>query len=175
MNLKPNTLTFIGLCREYCSAIEQADTIPAEEFVANMVRLLPRIYITATDMEIPVVLDDEYVGIDSYLEEDYYESLRVKLENMFGPDDVYLEVFEDEMKYSDTPIRASLSEGLCDLFQTLYNFMETFRNNVSEQFMAAALQGVYDEFKAQWGQTLVNLMRPLNALANKSVDEENDF
>ncbi len=39
-----------------------------------------------------------------------------------GEDDVFLETFEEDMKYSDTPVAASVSESLADIFQPLYNF-----------------------------------------------------
>lgn len=114
--------------------------------------------------------------MDNYLEEDYYESLRVKIENLFGPDDVYLEVFEEEMKYSDTPIGASVAEGLCDLFQYFYNFTESIRCSLGDEMMAQAINAMRDEFEMSWSQTLVNVMRPLNALAHKNADgADEDF
>lgn len=178
MDLKPNTLTLIALCREYCSLIENSDRTAPHELVAQAVRLLPRIYMSATDLERMAVIEDveDTAGLDSYLEEDYYEALRLRLENLFGPDDVYLEVFEHEMRYSDTPVRASLAEGMCDLFQEFYNFTESVRGALSEEYLAAVLNVMGDEFRAVWSQTLVNLMRPLNALANKTMDlGEEDF
>lgn len=174
MDLKPNTLTLIGLCREYCSLIENAGETDPRELTARLVKILPRIYISATDLEHAVVIeeDDDSVGLDSYLEEDYYEALRLKLENIFGPDDVYLEVFEREMRYSDTPVRASLAEGLCDLYQEFYNFTESIRGALSDELLGSVLNAMGEEFKTMWSQTLVNLMRPLNALANKTLDDD---
>ena len=175
MDLKPNTLSLIALCREYCSLVENADRMDAREFTGHAVKLLPRIYISATDLERMVTAveeDEDTAGLDNYLEEDYYEALRLRLENIFGPDDVYLEVFEQEMRYSDTPVRASLAEGLCDLFQEFYNFTESVRGAVSEDYLALTLNAMGDEFRGVWSQTLVNLMRPLNAFANKTMDED---
>lgn len=172
MQLKPNTLSLIGLCREYCSALEGVEQMEPREFIDTMVRLLPRIYITASDLELPVAIagEEEDTGIDPYLEEDYYESLRLKIENLLGPDDVFLEVFEEEMKYSDTPIGASVAEGLCDLFQMFYNFTETIRNAIDDEALTGALRAMRDEFAASWSQTLVNIMRPLNRLAHQDDD-----
>lgn len=173
MDIKPNTLSLIALCREYCAEIEGVDEADATEFVRAIVRLLPRIYIAATDLDRMVTVEEsEDQGLDNYLEEDYYESLRFKLENLFGPDDVYLEVFESEMKYSDTPIRASLAEGLCDLFQTFYNFTESVKGAFSEDLLAAAVNGVRDEFESGWSQMLVNVMRPLNAIVNRTLSDD---
>lgn len=86
-----------------------------------MLRLLPRIYIAAND--IPESLDDTdaYIIAD-VLDEDSYEALRSAIEQLPGADDTYLEVFHQDMKYSDTPIAASIAEGLCDIFQSTYNY-----------------------------------------------------
>lgn len=170
MDLKPNTLSLIGLCREYCVAVESVESTSGPDFIAAMLRLLPRIYIAATDLERVVTLSDYDEGdaLDNYLEEDYYEALRLKIENMLGPDDVYLEVFEQEMKYSDTPIGASVAEGLCDLFQTFYNFVETLKGAIDDQLMGLAINAMRDEFESSWSQRLVNVLRPLNAIMYNS-------
>ena len=113
MDLSPNSLAFIALSNEYCFAVEnigQSDSSSA--FVAAMVRILPRIYIAASDLKPEPLLEEDEAYIESYLDEDYYESIRRQIENLLGPDDVYLEVFEEDMKYSETPIGMSLSEGL---------------------------------------------------------------
>lgn len=48
--LQNNQLAFIALANEYCSALESAGETMPGEFVASMLRLLPRIYISATDL-----------------------------------------------------------------------------------------------------------------------------
>lgn len=107
--LAPNTLAFMALANEYCQALETAESADTVEFTSTMTRLLPRIYISATDLTGAVALDEyssEY--IDNVLSEDYYNSIRLAIENLFGAEDVYLEVFEEDMKYSDTPISARI-------------------------------------------------------------------
>lgn len=177
MDLKPNTLSLIGLCREYCATLEGVEVMDARDFTNTVVRLLPRIYIAATDLTRIVTLSDpDERSLDNYLEEDYYESLRLKIENLFGPDDVYLEVFEEEMKYSDTPIGASVSEGLCDLFQVFYNFTEAVKGSLDEELLAMTINAMRDDFETTWSQTLVNVMRPLNAIVNRTLhDGDNDY
>ena len=123
MELAPNSLAFIALCNEYCCAVENCRESQPADFIASMLRLLPRIYIVASDLKPAPLMEDTDPYIESYLDEDYYESLRREIENLLGPDDVYLEVFEEDMKYSDTPIGMSVAEGVCDIFQVLYNFI----------------------------------------------------
>ncbi|MEG2819815.1 MAG: DUF5063 domain-containing protein, partial [Muribaculaceae bacterium] len=121
--LSTNSIAFIALANEYCNEIETTREIERETFIFSLLKLLPRLYISATDL---LKGDsDSSTFIDSYLDEDYYESIRRNMETLMGPDDVYLEVFEDDMKYSDTPIAASISECLADIYQDLYNFISS--------------------------------------------------
>ncbi len=158
--LTPNALAFIGLCNEYCHAVESANTTEREDFIASMLRLLPRIYITATD----ITSEDDFNGeIEPVMDEDFYESTRCCIASILGEDDTYLEVFEEDMKYSDTPIAACISEGLADLLQVFYNFIHTIQD-APEHVILQALQAIKDDFGAYWSQILCNVLRALNQI-----------
>lgn len=161
--LNTNSIAFIGLCNEYCMALENCRETEQEEFIESMLKLLPRLYISATDLTVNYV-EDEEPYIDNILDEDYYESIRRGIEQLMGEHDVYLEVFEEDMKYSDTPVSASIAEGLADIFQALYNFINTVRDS-TDDVTAMALLAVRDDFKAYWSATLCNVLRALNHLA----------
>lgn len=161
-SLNTNAIAFIGLCNEYCVAIEHAGEAEAEEFIDNMLRLLPRIYIAASDLrDDPDDFGDAY--IDNALDEDYYDSVRRGMESLLGADDTYLEVFEEDMKYSDTPVAASISESLADIFQVLFNFISTIRD-ATDETVRVAINSVRDDFKSYWSATLCNVLRALNHL-----------
>ncbi|HRF68336.1 MAG TPA: DUF5063 domain-containing protein [Muribaculum sp.] len=165
-SINNNALAFIALCNEYCQALERAREADRDNFVASMLRLLPRIYISASDLKIDSVLEDAY--IDGKLEEDYYDAIRRGVENLLGPDDTYLEVFEEDMKYSDTPIAASISEGLADIFQVFYNFLETVKD-VPEELVILGLIAVKEDFEVYWSRILCNVLRALNQLRYSDV------
>lgn len=167
--LNNNSLAFIGLCNEYCQTLESARETECDDFIAAMLRLLPRIYITASDLKIDDLgLEEPY--IDGRLDEDYYDSIRRSIENLLGPDDTYLEVFEEDMKYSDTPIAASVSEGLADIFQVLYNFLEAIKD-VPNELIDQALIAVKDDFQSYWSRILCNVMRTLNHIRYNALNE----
>lgn len=161
--LNTNAIAFIGLCHEYCTLLENTRDNELQSFVESMLHLLPRLYISATDLTVNI-LEDEEPYIENILDEDYYESIRRGIETLMGEHDVYLEVFEEDMKYSDTPVSASISEGLTDIFQTLYNFLNTVRDTTDET-TAIALLAVRDDFRGYWSATLCNVLRALNHLA----------
>ena len=170
--LNTNSLAFIALCNEYCAAVEDVRESDKDDFVQSMLRLLPRLYISATDLKVEA-LDEEDAYLEPILDEDYYESVRCGIENLMGPEDIFLEVFEEDMKYSDTPIAASISESLADLFQVLYNFVETIKNS-PQTMIDVALVAIKDDFASYWSQILCNVLRPLNQLSH-SIGDENEY
>lgn len=162
MDLSRNTLSFLGLASEFCSALEHAREAERSAFVAEMLRLLPRIYITAADLEVPPSAS-EYEPLAPYLDADGYDNIRSGIEALMGEEDTYLETFEQDMKYSDTPIGATISESLADIYQPLLNCALAVRD--SEGGLAAeAIAQVREQYEEYWAQTLVNVLRPLNAL-----------
>ena len=166
--LNTNSLAFIALCNEYCAAVEDVRESDKDDFVQSMLRLLPRLYISATDLKVEA-LDEEDAYLEPILDEDYYESVRCGIENLMGPEDIFLEVFEEDMKYSDTPIAASISESLADIFQVLYNFVGMVKE-APEHLIPLALVAVRDEFQGYWSRILCNVLRALNQLRYNSVE-----
>jgi hypothetical protein len=166
--LNTNSLAFIALCNEYCAAVEDVRESDKDDFVQSMLRLLPRLYISATDLKVET-LDEEDAYLEPILDEDYYESVRCGIENLMGPEDIFLEVFEEDMKYSDTPIAASISESLADIFQVLYNFVGMVKE-APEHLIPLALVAVRDEFQGYWSRILCNVLRALNQLRYNSVE-----
>lgn len=159
--LTPNALAFIGLCKEYCIAIANASQTDRDVFVDTMLRLLPRIYMSANDL---TVANADMAGdacIDDYLDETTYNDAQESIAALLGEHDTYLDVPEEDMKFSDTPVATSISEGLCDLLQELYNFLQTVRDS-TDQTVLEALVAVCDDFKNQWSLILCNVFRALN-------------
>lgn len=163
MKLSNNALSVIALANEFCRAVELAAEVESIEFVGKMIKILPRIYIAVSDIPADVESDADF-GFDSaHLEEDYYNEVRSAMAATLGEADSYLETFHQDMKYSDTPIAATVSEGLADIFQVLYNLVEDVRDSDPEQSMGH-LADLRDSFAEYWSETLCNVMRPLNQI-----------
>lgn len=158
--LTPNELAFIALTNEYCQAIESALDHDRDHLVSTMVKLLPRIYITANDLSLNAMTDSY---IEPALRETQYEQVRGALAQVMADEDVYLEVFLDNMKYSDTPISASVSENLADLYQEFYNLVNAVQYASSDD-QSDVLGLCYENFTDYWGQTLCNVMRALHTI-----------
>lgn len=169
--LSRNTLAFIALANEYCQDVENVLDKDKTDFITLMLRQLPRLYIAVSDVvEQEREEDTEQYVVVSYLTEDDYNRVRDCIYQLLGEDDVYLEVFEEDMKYSDTPIATTISENLCDLYQEFFNFVQTIKNSPAENVNDIVL-AEKDNFKSYWGQTLVNVMRAIHNLKYA----ENDY
>lgn len=161
-NIRRRLLTVTSLAADYCAVCENAGEMEKEEFVERMLDILPRIYWEFFDISADdVVLLEESDYFSSYVDEDYYESVRRHIESVLGPDDVFLETFEEDMKYSDTPIAASIAESLADIFQPLFDFISIVKDSDGDKIVEAYIQAK-ENFCLYWSQTLCNVLRALN-------------
>lgn len=165
--LSPNDLAFIALTNEYCQIVEQAADFSRHDLIDRMLKLLPRIYISARDLDIP---DDTMGGyIEPSLEEATYDQGRETIARVMEDEDIYLEVFMDDMRYSDTPISASISENLADLYQEFYNFVHAIQD-APTYLQTEMLTACGTNFREYWGQTLCNVLRALHCVNTHSED-----
>lgn len=172
--LSPNDLSVIGLANEYCQAMELAASTTPNEFIARILRLLPRIYIAVTDITYPAIDEPEYMFDSAHLDEAYYDQVRQNIAALLGSDDAYLETSHEDMQYSDSPLAASIAEGLADIFQVLYNFIEDVKHADTDTQIEQLAQ-LHEEFTNYWSAILCNVMRPLNLLSHKDFSEEDEY
>lgn len=162
--MNQSLIPIITEAHKYCSTLENVRQYEKDEFIRRILSLLPKIYSMFFDIEIEEdfsIMDGEFLR--SYVEEDYYNEIRNGVAALMGEDDVFLETFEEDMKYSDTPVAASISESLADIFQPLYDFISIVRESEGQQADLAysECRGLFREY---WSQTLCNVMRALNNL-----------
>lgn len=161
-NMNRRLIGVTQLAVEYCSACENAREMEREDFIDRMLDLLPRLYWEFFDISADEMVSlEEFPDFNDYVDEDYYESVRRHIEVLLGPDDTFLETFEEDMKYSDTPIAASIAECLADIFQPLFNFVSIVKDTEGDRIVDAFLDCKGD-FEGYWSQTLCNVLRALN-------------
>ncbi len=165
--LAPNSLAFIALSNEYCETLENIANFEKEDFIAKMLKLLPRLYISSTDLNIEESEEDYY--IESYLDEDTYNTICSQISALMGADDVFLETFEEDMKYSDTPVSSSISENLSDIYQELYNLVASVKDVTTEAINSIFIS-CKEDFANYWGQNLTNVLRALHSAFYNSTE-----
>lgn len=171
-NIRTRLIAVTSLAADYCACLENAGEMEKDEFIDRMLDCLPRLYWEFFDITAEaVVMLEEADFFSSYVDEDYYESVRRHIEALLGPDDVFLETFEEDMKYSDTPIAASIAESLADIFQPLFNFISVVKDTDGENIIEAYMQ-CKEDFDSYWSQTLCNVLRALNHIKYKGGSED---
>lgn len=165
-----NVVEFVTVSAEYCSFMEQAEQKERNEFVYVLPRLLSLLYLKA--LMLPETETDYSMNLEEWVTEQDYDTLRAVIAAKLGSADDYLEVFVEEMKYSDTPVLKTISEDLADIYQALKNFVHSYQSGLNE-VMAEAVAVCADGFKTYWGQTLVNTLRAVHSV-NNQTDQEGD-
>ena len=166
-----NSVEFVTVAAEYSAFIERCEGQKRAEFVDTLLKILPLLYIKASMLpECEIMGDDE---LETFVTEDDYEIIRINIQELLADRDDYLDVFVEDMKYSDTPITKSISEDLADIYQDVKNFVTQFQLGINET-MHDALAQCREHFSGYWGQTLVNTMRALHELKYSGDDNEDE-
>lgn len=164
-----NVVEFVTVAAEYCAYLEDIKNKTRDEFVDTILKIMPLLYIKASLL--PDVISFDLEDLEVYVTEDIYEQMHMEIEKTLGEKDDYLDVFVQDMKYSDTPIKKNISEDLTDIYQDLKNFIFVFTQGIN-QTMNDSLALCQEHFKEYWGQVLVNTMRALHEIKYNTIEEE---
>lgn len=156
-----NVIEFVTVGVQYCSFLENVEDTTSSESISTLTKLLPLLYLK-TSLLPDIEIENEIYPETTVTEADY-NYIASKLFNLFKSEDTYLEVFLEDMKYSETPISASISEDITDIYQDIKNFVSIYEQGIEEN-MAEALYVCHENFKLYWGQKLVNVLRALHSL-----------
>lgn len=165
-----DVIDFVKLAADYCLKLEHSREATPRELVKAMLNSLPYLYIKGTAL-LETTGENDLMCIDPQVTEEDYNFVRNGVYDVLGRYDEYLDVFVEDMKYSDKPILRSVSEDLADIYQDLRNFLAVYRDGI-EEMMTAALYEVLDNFKEYWGQKCVNVMRALHDILYQQMAEE---
>ena len=143
-----NTVEFVTVAAEFCAYIERANEYSRKEFVGTMLKLLPLLYLKAQMLSSDERLNDE--DLQDFVTEDSYEVLRITIAEILADRDTYLDVFVDDMKYSDTPVTKNISEDIADIYQDIKNFVCLFQIGINET-MHDAIVECNNNFANYWG------------------------
>ena len=163
-------LEVVSLSKSYCDLCQSALEFSKEEFINHALNLLPRIYWNFFDLQSGVILG-EMDYFSEYVDESLYGEIQRSIASVMGVSDTFLETFEEDMKYSETPITASVSECMADIFQPLFNFVSIVHDSEGEQ-MQEAFISCKEDFESYWSQTLCNVLKALNNIKYSLREED---
>jgi len=166
-----DVVEFVTVAAEFCKYLEQAEGKHRTTFVDTTLKVLPLLYLKATLLPPCETLGDDLP--EHYVTEETYEVLRMTLAGILAEKDAYLDVFMEDMKYSDQPITRYISEDLADIYQDIKDFIFVFQLGLNET-MHDALAICQENFRLYWGQKLVNTLRALHEARYLQSDEEEE-
>lgn len=164
-----NVVEFATVSVQYCGYLENLEGEETGDVTDKLTKILALLYLKASVLPDTELLEDGHLEI--FVTEAYYGHIASKLYSVFKEKDDYLEVFLDDMKYSETPILSNISEDLTDIYQDLKNFLHIYELGIEEN-MNDALYICVENFKTYWGQKLVNVLRALHSLKYNFREEE---
>ena len=155
-----NSVEFVTVAAQYCQFLENVEGMEREEFIDTVLKILPLLYVKALLLPEMELIDEDDI-LETCVTEETYSKMNAKLADIMGDRDDYLDVFVEDMKYSDQPITRYISEGLADIYQDIKDFIFVFRQGVNRN-MHNSLAICQENFKLYWGQKLVNTLRALH-------------
>ena len=161
-------IEFVTVVVQLCLYLEQIEGQDKSEFVEKMLCLLPLLYLKARLL--PKATEELDGFPERFVSEQEYEDIRQKVAQCMGADDTYLEVFVEDMRYSDEPITAFVSENIADIYQEVKDLACNYQTR-DEAVMNDALVNCIEAFEQHWGQKLLNVLRPLHAVACEGEQE----
>ena len=126
----PPVIDFVTVAVEFCAFLESEKPVSREEWISKMLKILPLMYIKASLLPQTVEMNDEQP--ETFVKEEDYVRVAAAVSSVMGEEDVYLDVFVEDMKYSERPISAFVSENMADIYQDVRNFVSVYQYELEE-------------------------------------------
>lgn len=171
-------LALTALALEYCKAVETASETEPQDFLREMLRYLPRIYIMLSDLKPYAEETDDFDSLNTDAipplmhEEEYAEAAR-RMSVVFGEYDTFLDTPAEDMLYSDTPVARSLSELLADVLQAMVDFVAAMKE-VDALSAADVLAEIKYRFHSYLSETICAALRAANMLFQEQRLKDNE-
>lgn len=159
------TIAFVTAAAQTCLLIEQCAEHERDEWIEQVLRLLPVLYLRTRLLEKEEASQE--VELERFVTEEDYNYALVGIRNLLGSDDAYLDVFVDRGIYTDEVQTAYISEGLADIYQELKDLAAAFQTG-EEAIMHDAVVACREAFNEHWGRKLIAVMRALHEISDSS-------
>jgi len=164
-----DVLEFVTVATDLCAFLEQCGEEKILTFCTKALKLLPQLYLKG--LSLSTIEMEEEGEMEHLVTEDDYNFIRETVASVMGSDDDYLDVFLEDMKYSDRPILKTVSEDMADIYQDLRNFIAVYGQGLDET-MYASLAEVQKAFREYWGGRCLSVMRALHEIKFNLQDNE---
>ncbi|MDE6451202.1 MAG: DUF5063 domain-containing protein [Odoribacter sp.] len=161
-------IEFVAVAKEYCDFVETAPQMKRKDFVQRLQKFVPLIYLKGALLPEGEI---EAEGLtEDFVTEENYNFLYGEVHRLLGEYDDYLEVFDDNMQYSETPMVHSIAEKVCDIYQDLKNFISSYRCGIPE-VIGEALWQLNNSFELYWGKSCAGVLRAVHHIVFQVENE----
>lgn len=167
-----DVIEFVTVAVQYCAYLEDFASKDRAEAISTTLKLLPLLYLKGELLPQYELLED--VDSQDFVTEEEYDSIRSQIAMIMGEQDDFLDVFVEDMKYSETPILCTISECMADIYQDLKNFVCAYRLG-TEDTMMNALAICKSNYESYWGLRLTNVLRALHEAKYQNLQTEDDY
>lgn len=166
-----DVIEFVTVAVQYCAYLEHTDNIERRNFVDTMQKMLPLLYLKgALIMKYEPIAEET---LPDFVTEENYDIIRNNIACILADKDDFLDVFVEDMKYSESPILCTISENLSDIYQDLKNFVCAFKDGV-EETMELALYDCICNYENYWGLKVANTLRALHEVKYNLLEDDID-
>ncbi|MEG2340470.1 MAG: DUF5063 domain-containing protein [Odoribacter sp.] len=162
-------IEFVAVAKEFCDFIETSPQMQRKDFIQRLQKFIPLIYLKGSLL--PACESEESGLLGDVVTEEDYNYFYEEMHRLLGEYDEYLEVFDENMQYSEEPVVHSISEKTCDIYQDLKNFIASFRCGIPE-VMGEALWQLNESFELYWGKACAGVMRAIHSVVYQVKEEE---
>ena len=161
-------IEFVAVAKEFCNFTETAPQMDRKSFIRRLQKFIPLIYLKGALL--PEIEVEQGELAEESVTEEQYNYLYGEIHRLMGEQDEYLEVFDENMQYSETPVVHSIAEKTCDIYQDLKNFIVSYRCGITE-VIEEALWRLTESFELYWGKSCAGVLRAIHNVVTKMMEE----
>ncbi len=171
ITLKKPIIEMLTVANEYCYYFEHIQEKQAMEIIEFMYRIGPLLYLKGT--LIPFVEVEYSEANERYVTLEQWETLFYSLREKFASKDEFW-IIDPQYVNENEPLKASLSENICDIYQDLKDFVLLYKKNT-----VAARQNAVHEIKhlfaTHWGYRIATMLAKTHHLMHEDEAEPPEF
>lgn len=162
-------LEFITVANDFSIFTEGIDKYDKSDILGYLQKVLPLLYIKGSLL--PTIPPGEDMVPEHYVTEENWDNVYSRYKEKLGEDDTYSIVSHDAI-YGDKPARASIAEGLADIYQDVKDFLALYQQN-TEIARQNAVSECRRLFESRWGHRLTNVHMAIHKLLYAGKIEDN--
>ena len=160
-----STIAFVTAAAQTCLLIEKINEHERDEWLEQVARLLPVLYLRARLLEeTETMMEDEP---QRFVTEEDYNFALVGVREFLGSDDAYLDVYVYRGVYTDEVQTSYISEGIADIYQELKDLAAAFQTG-EEPVMNDAVVLCRQAFFEHWGRKVLSVLRAIHEISDTS-------